>query len=647
MRKRRIISFLFFLWSIFVSGYTATGQLCQGSLGDPVININFGAGTDPASPLPGTLTNYGFVPYSCPQDGFYSIGNSSPACFNDTWHTIPEDHTPNDANGYMMIVNASFTPGDFYVQTVDGLCDNTTYEFAAWILNILKTSACGNSGIRPNVTFKIETISGTVLQTYQTGDIPQSDVPSWKQYGLFFTTPVNTNSIVIRMTNNAPGGCGNDLVLDDITFRPCGPLVNVSINNSANSVNVCQGDNPTFTFTSVVVPTLSNTSYQWQISIDSGATWGDIAGATNAIYTRLPVSGLGVYQYRVAVTQGNYILIPSCSRVMSKALTVNQVALPVAAASSNGPVCEGSTLVLKANDASTYTWTGPANYSSSQQSPAIGNVPLNYNGKFYLKIISAEGCANTDSTTVTIIPGPVVNAGNNADICEGATTRLSGAAGSGNYAWQPAPTLSDNLILNPVASPVTTTQYILSVDNGICKKSDSVIVSVNKKPVADAGPDKVIIQGDATTLNGTSNVTSVSVLWKPNLYINKVTDLVPSVNPVVSTTYTLTLSSNYGCGVSEDSVFIKVFSKLFIPNAFTPNNDGLNDTWKIEPLEAYPLAILKLYNRYGQMIFTNTGMGKQWDGKYKGILQPVGAYPYTIDLRNGAPVIKGIVYLVL
>ena len=647
MRRQYITSCIVFLLSAFIPGYTVIAQLCQGSLGNPVVNINFGAGTDPASPLPGTLTNYGFLPYSCPMDGFYTIGNSSPACFNDTWHTLTEDHTPNDANGYMMIVNASFTPGDFYVQTVDGLCDNTTYEFAAWILNILKTSACGNSGILPNVTFNIETISGTILQSYKTGDIPVSNVPVWKQYGLFFTTPANTNSIVIRMTNNAPGGCGNDIVLDDITFRPCGALVNVAINNASKSVNVCEGDNPTFTFTSVAVPMLSNTSYQWQISTDLGVTWSDIAGATNATFTRLPVNGLGVYNYRVAVAQGNYILIPACSRVLSEVLTINQVALPVTAASNNGPVCEGSSLILKANNASAYTWTGPANYSSNQPSPTISNVSLNYNGKFYLKIISAEGCTNTDSTTVTIIPGPFVNAGNDVDICEGASAQLTGVTNAGNYVWQPAQSLSDNLILNPIATPAVTTEYILSADNGTCKKSDSVIVSVNKKPVANAGPDKVIINGDATVLNGTSNVSSVSVLWKPNFNITSATDLTPLVNPAISSTYTLTLSSNYGCGTSKDSVFIKVFSKLFIPNAFTPNNDRLNDTWKIEPLEAYPSAVLKVFNRYGQMIFSNNGIGKQWDGRYKGTLQPVGAYPYTIDLRNGAPLIKGIVYLVL
>ncbi len=653
MRRQYVISCLGFLWSIFIYGHTVIAQLCQGSLGDPVVNIDFGSGSGPASALPGTLTNYSFVPYSCPADGFYSIGNSSPVCFNSTWHILSEDHTPNDTNGYMMIVNASYTPGDFYVQTVDGLCDNTTYEFAAWMLNILTTSACGNAGIKPNVTFNIETVSGAVLQSYKTGDIPATDVPTWKQYGLFFTTPVNTNSIVIRMTNNAPGGCGNDIVLDDITFRPCGAKVNVAINNASKSVNVCEGDNPTFTFSSDVTPLLSNTSYQWQVSTDLGFTWTDIAGATNATFTRLPLNGLGVYKYRVAVAQGNYILIPACSRVLSEALTINQVPLPVADASNDGPVCEGSSLTLKANDASLYTWTGPANYSSNQPSPVISNIPLNYAGKFYLKIISPEGCANTDSTTVSIIPGPLVNAGIDANICEGATTRLNGSTNAANFEWQASPSLSNNLNLNPIASPVEATEYILFADDGTCRKSDSVIVSVYKKPVANAGPDKVLIQGDATILNGTSNVSSVSVLWKPNLNITTATDLAPLVNPVVSTIYTLTLSSNYGCGTSEDSVLVKVFSKLFVPNAFTPNNDGLNDTWKIEPLEAYPSAVLKVFNRFGQMIFSNdgisgnNGMSRQWDGKYKGKLQLSGAYPYIIDLKNGSPVIKGIVYLVL
>src|SRR4026207_2239627 len=135
---------------------SANAQLCQGSLGDPVVNITFGAGQNFGTPLSETLTNYKFVSNTCPDDGYYTIANSTANCFGSTWHNIPEDHTPNDNNGFMMIVNASFDPGDFYLDIVSGLCGGTTYEFAAWLLNVLDFSACSGSGIRPNITFNIE-----------------------------------------------------------------------------------------------------------------------------------------------------------------------------------------------------------------------------------------------------------------------------------------------------------------------------------------------------------------------------------------------------------------------------------------------------------------------------------------------------------
>jgi hypothetical protein len=88
------------------------------------------------------------------------VNGSTATCFNGTWHTLPEDHTPNDAGGYFMLVNASFIPGDFLVDTVSGLCTHTTYEFAAWVANVLKPGGfCGN-GIDPNLTFSIEIKQG-------------------------------------------------------------------------------------------------------------------------------------------------------------------------------------------------------------------------------------------------------------------------------------------------------------------------------------------------------------------------------------------------------------------------------------------------------------------------------------------------------
>src|SRR6187549_347822 len=207
---------IFFKTTVVFCFITFTGnlysQVCNGSLGDPVVNVTFGTGNNPGQPLLSATTTYNFITTSCPDDGNYTVVNSTSGCFS-SWHTIPEDHTPNDENGYMMLVNATFTPGDFYVDTVKGLCANTTYEFAAWIVNVLGPSFC-MPVILPKLVFNIETTAGVVLGTYSTGDIPGSSSPVWKQYGLFFTTPPNTNNVVIRLTNTAPGGCGNDIALD-------------------------------------------------------------------------------------------------------------------------------------------------------------------------------------------------------------------------------------------------------------------------------------------------------------------------------------------------------------------------------------------------------------------------------------------------
>jgi hypothetical protein len=203
----------------------AQPQICTGSLGDAVVNVTFGSGSTIGNSLPGATTNYNFTSGDCPNDGNYTVINATNNCFGSSWHSLSQDHTPNDVNGLMMLVNASFTPSDFYIDTVRNLCASTTYEFGAWITNVILPTSCSPNLIHPKLVFNVETVTGQVLGTYSTGDILATSNPQWKQYGLFFTTPINTSDVVIRLTNNAPGGCGNDLALDDITFRPCGPII--------------------------------------------------------------------------------------------------------------------------------------------------------------------------------------------------------------------------------------------------------------------------------------------------------------------------------------------------------------------------------------------------------------------------------------
>lgn len=109
-------------------------QLCSGSLGDPAVNITFGEGPNPGPPLSAATTSYQYAANACPVNGYYSVLNRGVDC-NYGWHILTSDHTGNPG-GYFMLIDASFEPSDFYLDTVKSLCANTTYEFAAWIMNM-------------------------------------------------------------------------------------------------------------------------------------------------------------------------------------------------------------------------------------------------------------------------------------------------------------------------------------------------------------------------------------------------------------------------------------------------------------------------------------------------------------------------------
>jgi gliding motility-associated-like protein len=539
-----------------------------------------------------------------------------------------------------MLINATYEPGDFYVDTIHGLCANTTYEFAAWIVNILKPDACEGNGIKPNLTFSIETLAGTVLQTQKTGDIPADYSPMWKQYALSFKTPQGVSDVIVRLRNNAPGGCGNDIALDDITFRACGPQVTASISgaNSSTSENICDDDKTVYVLKGNISSGYITPAYQWQTSSDS-INWTDIPNATTTTYTRQPTTA-GTYYYRLAVAEAGNINSPHC-RIASNNISFRVNTKPVIAASSNSPVCEGTTLSLTANGGSTYQWQGPNNYNGSGSPANISNVTLAAAGK-YVVTATSNGCTQKDSVIVSIKPKPAANAGADVNICEGNSVTLN-ASGGDTYSWQPSTGLSATNIANPVASPIDSTAYVVTVTDNIsgCSASDTVLINVARKPTANAGPDKTMIQGDQVILGGNATGEPINYFWTPDVFMNNANSLQPVVSPPHDTTYTLHVESTVGCGVATDEVFVKVFKKVIVPNAFSPNKDGINDTWQLVAIDAYPDAEIDVFNRYGQAVFTSHGYNKPWDGTYNNNPLPVGTYYYVIDLKFGLPKLKG------
>ena len=438
----------------------------------------------------------------------------------------------------------------------------------------------------------------------------------------------------------------NDLLLDDITFRACGPLVTAKINGNKDSVDVCTGDNSSFKLTANVSAGYNDPVYQWQLSTDSGASWKNVAGATDTTYLRPPVITPGSYSYRLAVSQRENLNISSCS-IFSNVITVGVNKFPVPAASNRGS-CVGDTIFFNAMDGNLFSWSGPLNFTSTEQSPFIPDAIPGNGGTYYVTVTSSKGCTSTDSTLATLSTKPIVDAGVDTAVCQGLGIKLNATAKNiTSYDWSPASEVSNPNILNPIASPKRTTLFVLTVFNNKCSASDSLSVVVYKNPKADAGPDKVIIRGQTVVLNGNAMGSNITYNWTPTDYMDSSDTLTPAVHPPENKIYTLQVNSNVGCGTSSDEVLVKVYEKLFVPNAFTPNNDGINDTWLIETLQAYPNAEVKVFNRYGQLVFDNHGTKISWDGRFKGLLVSPGAYVYIIDLKNKTQLIKGVVNVLL
>ncbi|MCW3089661.1 MAG: hypothetical protein JWP81_730 [Ferruginibacter sp.] len=216
MKRALLVSCLLFCIVFLCASYELHAQ--EGCvLQPPALHIDFGDGNGSTFNL-SSRANYREVDDYCPQDGNYALVSSTGGCFGGHWVTLNQDHTGN--GGKMLLVNAAYTPGLFFVTPLRGLSPNTRYELAVWIVNVCKPHEdCTNN--RPNLRFLIENIAGTELARFSTGDIQPTGTATWLQYAAIFQTPADGGSIFLKVENKEEGGCGNDFAMDDITLREC------------------------------------------------------------------------------------------------------------------------------------------------------------------------------------------------------------------------------------------------------------------------------------------------------------------------------------------------------------------------------------------------------------------------------------------
>ncbi|MFD0763607.1 gliding motility-associated C-terminal domain-containing protein [Mucilaginibacter lutimaris] len=629
----------------------------QNSLGDPVLYEDFGFGgvySPVGPPLPaGNTTMAPGGSDRCPLPGRYMILNTSSNCYGDTFSTINFDHSGTNPYGYLMMINGDDKPVVYYTNKISGskFCPGTKYQLAAFFKNINTQMPRPAGYVDPSISFTVKTANGAVLANEVIGPFTSD---TFTQYHIDFVSPADGSDVIISLNNaSLTGTIGNDFAMDDITVKPYGPQIEAGIGSSTGITKTtqCLDDRPARYILKSHVYTYTNPQYQWQLNYNKTG-WKPLTGETNAdlnlaIDFLAPASG--TYQYRVGVISG-----PGASlncQTFSEPIVITVQKNPEFKLPPITYVCEGQALSIHADGGTDYLWTYPdGRTSTSHFLDVTPNVTAADEGT-YTVTVSTIGCSKTSSTQVKVLPAFNASVDNeNPVICKGLSVQLN-VNGGNSYKWfkdedSPATGLDHDDVKNPVASPTETTKYSVFVSNEGCIQQRIVTVTVIQPPTANAGTDRTMTEGETITLQGAVTGTSPRYFWTPADYMDDPTSLTPKISPPEDITYTLHVESAENCGVSyEDEMHVRVFKKLVVPSTFTPNSDGVNDTWRVANLSTYPQSVLTIYTREGGEVFRTVGDAKQWNGILNGKALPPGTYYYVIDLKNNLPKKSGWVLL--
>ncbi len=298
--------------------------------------------------------------------------------------------------------------------------------------------------------------------------------------------------------------------------------------------------------------------------------------------------------------------------------------------------------------------------SSNKAYPHLYNVNNTSGESFTIRMLSYSGgstCVSEVSKTITVYPNPLAAFSvPTTEICFGESVAYTDQSATrtsvpiSRWVWDLGKGQT-SAIQNPVRSYRDSGNFMatLHVYSTAGCVSDTAGISMTLYPL----PVLIMDTSRATILEGGQLKlkpkfiygSDITYKWTPPLYLSSDTAFSPVSKPTDDIRYTFTVTGIGGCSVS-DTIFIKVLKSPEIPNAFSPNGDGINDTWNIKYLESYPGATVDVFNRYGQIVFRSFGYSRPWDGTTQGKLLPIGTYYYIINPKNGKPIYTGSITII-
>ncbi len=346
---------------------------------------------------------------------------------------------------------------------------------------------------------------------------------------------------------------------------------------------------------------------------------------------------------------------PACSaRDSIKVRVVDSVTLHLQQDTS---IClTDSVQITTAGNALQFIWTpaGTLNNVYIKNPYATPNAP----STTYTVVANIGSCSKEKSIIINTVPYPNAYAGEDTMICLGTSAYLHASGGSG-YTWYPGPYLNNTVISNPTAvNPKGNyIDYVVYVtDTAGCPKPSKDTVRVNiQQLIADAGPkDTSIVNGQPLQLNASAvgSNGNITYQWSPeNLWLSSLNIPNPIATPDDDVIYFVEATSDIGCK-STDTIkvfYYLVLPDIYMPNAFTPNGDGTNDNIKPIALGVKSLDLFRIYNRWGELVFSTSVIGEGWNGTFKGNLQDPGTYIWyanAIDYKNKKIQKKGTLILI-
>jgi gliding motility-associated-like protein len=296
----------------------------------------------------------------------------------------------------------------------------------------------------------------------------------------------------------------------------------------------------------------------------------------------------------------------------------------------------GSPTALGGTPPYVYSWSPQVGLNSATVSNPIVTPGITAT-VYTVTVTDGAGNIKKDSVWINLSPLFFAHAADDIAVCYGDSAFLgfwNNPTVNITYSWTPVIGLNDATSPNPMAVIPSTLLYTVVMSSpGCASETEDVLLTVNPLPIASAGPDVTILEGQSVTLQGSGGS---QYFWFPTNTLFYWSTPTPDAFPITTTNYAVLVTDANGCQ-DYDDVLVTVIpdATLEFYNTFTPNNDGDNDVFYISNVLKYPENSLIVFNRFGKVVYSATPYLNNWTGKTFGEELPAATYYYVFDPGNG------------